>query len=106
MNEKNKFHTDEDAYIHNAQDDLSDALYLSITSHNLPYNRATMDRITPVTYDSGKIVARYFLDHGTPDQILLAQAEFLTAFDDEVSVDRLHVTYFKGSGKVPFVATV
>ena len=105
MNEKNKIHVDQEAYIHNAQDDLSDALYLSISSHNLPYTKATMDRVTPVTYDTGKIVAQYFLDYGTPDQILLAQAEFITAFDDEISVDRLHVTYFKGSGKVPFVAT-
>lgn len=106
MNEKYKIHVDQDAYVGSGKDEFSDALYLSIVSRDLPYNKATLDRVTPVTYDSGKIVAQYFLDHGLPSQTLLAQAEFLTAFDDEVSVDRLHVTYFKGSGKVPFVATV
>jgi hypothetical protein len=106
VHEKKKSHVNQEDYIHTSLDDISDALYLAITSHDLPYTKDTFNRITPVTYDEGKILAQYFLDYNTPTQRLLAQTEFVVAQDGDVTVDRVHTKYVKGSGSVPFVATV
>lgn len=105
MHEKKKCHTDERDYLDTAKNDVDDALYLAIKSHNLPYTKATLDRITPVTYECGEVFLRHFLDFGTPDQKPLTEVRFVVAGDDEVDVKRVHAHYFKGSSNVPFLAT-
>jgi hypothetical protein len=106
MHIKNRSHINTENYIKNAQDDISDALYLSIKSNNLPYSTATLDRITPVRYAIGKVLLDHYLDYGTPEQKLLVRTEFISASDDEVGVDRLHTQYFKGKSNIPsFIAT-
>ena len=105
MIEKKKSFVDREAYIHNSKDDISDALYLAIKSRNLPYTKDTLSRVTTCVGNSGDILLQHFLDIDTPNQIQLTEVRFITALDEEVSVDRVHVQYFKGKGSVPFLAT-
>lgn len=105
MHEKVKCHIDRSDYLHKAKDDIDDALYLAIKSHDLNYNKATMRRITTCTGDTGHILLQHFLDYDTPNQKQLTQVEFIIACDDEVVVDRVHVQYFKGKKEAVSVAT-
>ena len=106
MHIKNRSHIDTDTYIKNAKDDISDALYLSIKSNNLPYTRDTLDRITQMTYNSGKVLMDQYLDYGTPHQKLMTRTEFIWASDEEISVDRVHTLWSKGKAATPaFIAT-
>lgn len=105
MHEKIKSHIDEAEHEKTTQEDISDALYHAITSRELPYNQATANRITRINCETGNVFRQYILDYGLPTQELLVKVEYLTDGDDEVSIDRFQVSYVKGKGKVPFIAT-
>ena len=105
MHEKTRSHIDKEAYLDKAKNDIDDALYLAIKSHNLRYNKATMRRITTLTGETGHILLQHVLDYGTPDEKKLTQVEFIIACDEEVVVDRLYVQYFKGNRGAVQVAT-
>lgn len=104
MNEKIKSYVDRDAQLKTTQEDISDALYHAITSRDLPYP-GTQNRITRLDFETGNVFRQYVLDYGLPTQELLVQVEFLIDGDEEVEVERYHVWYVKGCGKVPFIAT-
>lgn len=105
MHQKYRSFDSDTNFIEASSDDISDALYHAIKSHNLPYNKSVMDRVTPVRYSEGEVVMDLYLDYGTSDQIHLVRASFLYAVDEDICVQRLTVDFIRGKKPVPMIAT-
>ena len=105
MHQKYRSFDSDTNFIEASSDDISDALYHAIKSHNFPYNKSVMDRVTPVRYSEGEVVMDLYLDYGTSDQIHLVRASFLYAVDEDICVQPLTVDFIRGKNPVPMIAT-
>lgn len=93
MSKKAAQYTSESDHINKTAQDISDALYQAIKNKKLPYDPATLARITRMDYDEGEFTQVYYLDYVDEEN----KGEAMVSVKlTKVYVDRFEVNYFQG----------